>query len=388
MPSRSPSDPFTLEWPTDLRTVMRLQLGFLALVASLAAAPASAAVTAFRFSDLDLRDPHVFFSFIGCRDVTDTPLVGYSFNGSTQQQIQSDSDPDGRLDLSYLLLFDELDPGAPSGTIRFGTADCDTPMTGTACSPGSGVFTTATYVNGGSPCLGTLAGTTRPYAPAITSSSAPCFVTSTIGALTLNLGGIPITLRDAQIAATYVGASPTNLANGLIRGFLTEADANNTIIPATYPLFGGQPLSALLPGGDPPGPNACCAPYSDKDVNAGVSGWWFYLNFVAVRVPWSETVSVNEPAGDLVVASAYPNPFRPALTIRYALPRVSEVEITIHDAQGRRIAGVEHGVREAGSHTATWNAREAGGAAREPGIYFVRLDVNGTITTRRVALLR
>ena len=46
----------------------------LALLAALAGTGA-AAQTAFRFNDLDLRDPHVYVNFIGCRDVTDTPLV-------------------------------------------------------------------------------------------------------------------------------------------------------------------------------------------------------------------------------------------------------------------------------------------------------------------------
>jgi len=42
-------------------------------------------------------------------------------------------------------------------------------------------------------------------------------------------------------------------------------------------------LSVLLPGG-----NGSCAGYSDKDTDNGQPGWWFYLNFTAPKVPWSE----------------------------------------------------------------------------------------------------
>src|SRR5688572_21494438 len=52
---------------------------------------------AFRLTDLDLRDPHLYVEFLGCRDVTDTQLVGFSVNNELQTAIQTDGDdpPDG-----------------------------------------------------------------------------------------------------------------------------------------------------------------------------------------------------------------------------------------------------------------------------------------------------
>jgi hypothetical protein len=68
--------------------------------------------TAFRLRDLDLRDPHVFVNFIGCRDVTDNPLAGFSVNGELQTNIQTDGDVDGDLDLSIATVFRPLDQAA------------------------------------------------------------------------------------------------------------------------------------------------------------------------------------------------------------------------------------------------------------------------------------
>jgi hypothetical protein len=104
----------------------------------------------------------------------------------------------------------------------------------------------------------------------------------------VSLAGIPVTLTDTQIAATYVGSPATNLANGLMRGFISEADANATVIPNSFPLVGGQALSVLFPGGDPAGPGINCASWSDKDTNNGVVGWWTYLNFSATQVPFTD----------------------------------------------------------------------------------------------------
>jgi cysteine-rich repeat protein len=245
--------------------------------------------SAFRFADLDLRDPHVFVDFVGCRDVTDNALFGFAVNGELQTNIQTDGDSDGELDLSPTLLFRPLaQTNAATTSLELYFADCTAPMASTMCSPGSQapisvMATTSTTMT----CLSPLPGTTLPYTPAITNSTMPCFSTGAT-TVTFDLSGIPITLRDARIAATYSGTPAAQLLNGLLIGFVSEADANTTIIPASLPLVGGKPLSTLLPGGDPPGPDQNCASFSDKDTNNGVVGWWFYLNFRATRVPWTE----------------------------------------------------------------------------------------------------
>ncbi len=238
---------------------------------------------AFKMTDLDLRDPHVYVNFIGCRDVTDTQLVGFSVNNELQTNIQTDGDNDGLLDLAPTLVFRNFtQAAAATQPVELHFADCTAPQASTSCTPSGGMVVMATATNmAAAQCLTFLPGTVRPYVPAITSTGAPCFVTSP-ATVTLDLGGIPITLRDARIAGTYVGNPASSTNNGLLMGFISEADANNTIIPNSFPLVGGMPLSALLPGG-----TNNCAAHNDKDVNNGTMGWWFYLNFPTARVPWS-----------------------------------------------------------------------------------------------------
>jgi cysteine-rich repeat protein len=248
--------------------------------------------TAFRFADLDLRDPHVFVDFLGCRDVTDNGLLGFSVNGELQTNIQTDGDADGDLDLSPTIVFRPLAPtNAATTPMQLYFANCTAPLASTMCSPGTQAPISLTATSSTTmTCLSPLAGTTKvnpPYTPSITSSVMPCFSSGST-TVTFDLSGIPITLQSARIAATYSGTPPTALLNGLLIGFISEADANATIIPASFPLVGGKPLSLLLPGGDPAGPDKNCATHDDKDMNNGVSGWWFYLNFRATRVPWTE----------------------------------------------------------------------------------------------------
>ena len=243
--------------------------------------------TAFRMNDLDLRDPHIFVNFLGCRDVTDTPLVGFSVNGEIQTNIQTDGDqpPDNILDLSIAAVFRPLNQAGTTNAIEIHFPTCTTPLATTMCRrmPASAAPVPATATNmSAASCLTPLAGTIRPYSPAITSTASPCFVSNQV-TVTIMLAGIPITLRDTRIAATYVGNPATNLVNGLLMGFISEADANATILPSTLPLVGGQRLSTLLAGG-----TGSCPSHNDKDVNGGVMGWWFYLNFTAPRVTWMD----------------------------------------------------------------------------------------------------
>jgi hypothetical protein len=345
---------------------------------------ASAVPTAYRLTDLDLRDPHGFVSFFGCRDVTDTQLLGYSLNGSLQTKIQTDGNGDGMLDQSYLLVFDPVNSAGTSGNVVFRFGSCTAPMSGTSCVPNSSAPIPLVWTNGASgTCLSPLAGTVRPYTPAVASPGAPCF--STAGAaLTLDLGFGPVTLHDARVAATYSGNPPTQLVKGLLMGFITEADANSTYLPASLPIVGGKPVSVMLRGGA-----GCCATGSDKDLNNGVSGWWFYLNFTAVQVPWTDpTVGVGDAALAFDGVETFPNPLRTSLSIRFRTAEDSDVRVAVLDAQGREVAELTRGRQPAGDHLLRWDGRDARGAAASPGIYFVRVESGERTAARRITLLR
>ncbi len=247
--------------------------------------------TAFRMSDLDLRDPHVYVSVIGCTDVTDNPLGGFAVNPQIQTNIQTDDDGDGVLDLSPTIVFRPLAQGSPGQLMEFHFARCTTPFASPSCRQGVMPPVSAQSTNmAAGMCLAPVPGTVHvappPYSPAITSTSASCFVSAPVS-LTITLSGIAVPLRDARLAATYSGNPAQTILNGLLIGFITEADANATLLPATLPLIGGKPLSFLLPGGDPPGPDRNCATFSDKDTHNGMMGWWFYLNYAAPRVTWT-----------------------------------------------------------------------------------------------------
>lgn len=246
--------------------------------------------TAFRFSTLALRDPHAFVTvFLSCSDITDSAF-GNAINEQISNNMTMDGDNDGYLDFSPTTVFRPLSQAAgATSPLELHFADCTAPVANTMCHPGANAPIQLTATNMASQCLGIIPGTVHPYTPAVTATSAPCYVSNQT-TVNVMLGGVPITLHDANIAATYVGNPANQTVNGLLRGFVTEADANATILPSNLAIVGGHALSYILPGGDPPGNDKNCRPanQSDMDTNNGVRGWWFYLNFTATRATWSD----------------------------------------------------------------------------------------------------
>lgn len=75
----------------------------------------------------------------------------------------------------------------------------------------------------------------------------------------------------------------------------------------------------------------------------------------------------------------FPNPFRDATTLTFALPAPTEIRLEVFDALGRRVATVAEGSRPAGTHEVTFAARDL-----PPGLYLVRLTAGSQTATRRL----
>jgi hypothetical protein len=107
-----------------------------------------------------------------------------------------------------------------------------------------------------------------------------------------------------------------------------------------------------------------------------------------LQVAYVTRDSNGPPPSSGVVAAPRPNPVSGAVTLSLALDRVSEVEMTVHDLSGRRIATLHEGRLEAGPHAFTWSGQREGGEAVPNGVYFVRTRVDGRVLTRKLTLLR
>jgi hypothetical protein len=79
----------------------------------------------------------------------------------------------------------------------------------------------------------------------------------------------------------------------------------------------------------------------------------------------------------------YPNPFNPSTTIRYALPRRSQVRLTVFDVLGQQVLVLVDGEVEAGYHEVQFDAGRL-----SSGVYFYRLHAGDYAQTKKLLLLR
>ena len=265
--------------------------------------PIPASPTALRINPLEVRDPHIFSDALFCSDITGLA------NALLDQSLTQDKGPptDGSLDINILPVFSPLAPDqATTGFALDLGATCTTPMANTACTSTGAQLTpsVATNLTTGT-CLTPLAGTTfSGYTPAISTSTAPCFSSAPVDTIDVSLGTVTIHMTNAQIGGTY-GGSPTALSNGLLRGFVSIDQARTTLFPAALPLVGGKTLAQLLSGGD----TFCTRPGGGNDLDTGpdgvTKGWYFYINYTAVQVPYTP---YTPPAPDAGVPDAAPAP--------------------------------------------------------------------------------
>lgn len=232
---------------------------------------------AFRLTELSLRDPHFF---LATTDITDNPVLGSSVNGTLiRDGLTMDFDDDGFIDLSIVAAFASFDSAAPSAEMRMVDASCP-PDAPAQCrlDPGGGLdvqWTIENRANG--TCLEPVAGTTSAYSPAVTAPSAPCFVTTEQRDLTIDLGGIRIAMIACSVAASY-DAGGQRLVDGLIAGFVTDANAMQALLPSYLPLLAGSPVSDFLNDDD----------HDLEQSPTDENGFWLYLNFEAEMVEYDE----------------------------------------------------------------------------------------------------
>lgn len=79
----------------------------------------------------------------------------------------------------------------------------------------------------------------------------------------------------------------------------------------------------------------------------------------------------------------YPNPFNASTTIEFTLPEEAEVELSIYNILGQKIAVLFDGRKPPGKHAIAWDAGVA-----NSGIYFARLESGGDSRAMKMLLLK
>src|SRR5262249_22067956 len=104
-------------------------------------------------------------------------------------------------------------------------------------------------------------------------------------------------------------------------------------------------------------------------------------------LPTEATIDEAFPT-ELSFGAPPPNPTGTAMAIRYGLPSEATVGAKVFDVAGRVVRDFGEYALAAGWHQLSWDLNGESGQRVGPGLYFLRLSVNGQALTRTVTVLR
>jgi len=84
----------------------------------------------------------------------------------------------------------------------------------------------------------------------------------------------------------------------------------------------------------------------------------------------------------------FPNPFNPITTIRYELPKESEVRLAIFNLKGEIVKALVHEQKQPGYYEVRWDGTTDSGTLVSSGIYFYRVQAGRYVKTNKMVLMK
>ena len=102
------------------------------------------------------------------------------------------------------------------------------------------------------------------------------------------------------------------------------------------------------------------------------------------KFEYSNVVEVNVDApAKLVLYQNSPNPFNPSTEIKFALPKLSNVELSIYNMLGEKVVTLANGMMNAGEHKVAFNASNL-----TSGVYLYKLTTDNNASIKKMILMK
>lgn len=121
-------------------------------------------------------------------------------------------------------------------------------------------------------------------------------------------------------------------------------------------------------------------------ADLGTLNQWCLILTIAMPVVGVEDSSPTPPMTRLYAAR--PNPFNPMTAMRYDVAAPGRVVLSVYDASGRLVRKLQDGLLAAGRYEALWDGRRDDGSRVGSGVYFARLETNGTNFASKMVVLK
>ena len=114
--------------------------------------------------------------------------------------------------------------------------------------------------------------------------------------------------------------------------------------------------------------------------NTGVlKSWCIELNYQTVL----GNIETVEIPNNYSLKQNYPNPFNPVTTIKYGIPKGSNVFLRIYDVMGREVAILVNEQKNAGVHSVGFNSENL-----SSGVYFYKIEAGNFTDVKKMVLVK
>ena len=107
-----------------------------------------------------------------------------------------------------------------------------------------------------------------------------------------------------------------------------------------------------------------------------------YPTFINITVSVEKDRATEIPS-EFVLEQNYPNPFNPTTVIDFALPKATNVTLSIYNVIGEKVTELVNGKMAAGHHTVNFNASNLAS-----GMYIYRISAGNFVATKKMMLLK
>jgi membrane-bound inhibitor of C-type lysozyme len=129
------------------------------------------------------------------------------------------------------------------------------------------------------------------------------------------------------------------------------------------------------------------SPDSDPSESASIYGLYVQKSLPEYAAYDCSTV-VSNCLPIIFNLDAYPNPFNPSTTIRYALPTASHVTLKVFNLRGELVKILVDGNRAANRYQVVWNGANESGAKVAAGIYLYQLKTDNYSQIKRMIFIK
>jgi hypothetical protein len=125
--------------------------------------------------------------------------------------------------------------------------------------------------------------------------------------------------------------------------------------------------------------------YSDNDLFAGGSKFQYRLKQIDTdgQYEYSDAIEVGIVPTQFELSQNYPNPFNPSTTIRFSLPKQTQLKLNLYNMLGELVETVAEGTYDAGYYKVSFNASNLAS-----GIYIYRIESSDFVKTMKMILLK